>query len=290
MTIVNFEKTLRGSSVWLLWNLGYLLYLLCTGLPILFYIVCLFLMAVKREASITLSIIMAAMINPLVAIPIGVALKTIGDFLKRKIIPNQSVSRIAMIFLRLFTYSLNCHLTLIAGLTYYLYIIWIDSEQSSSNNFSNLPYDQCFCVFLTELGFGQDYCANWESKTSFQNKLIIVSLPLVLQMFLITSFLCHILHSLIIYIPPPLTLIDFYIGTKQDNAESFARISRSTSSRNSLRHSLAKLRGRTNIFKASCCLIAVFYMVGLVSSPYYGLNLFLGSSADDNGNLLKSWT
>ena len=289
MKTANFEKTLQGLSVWLLRNLGYLLYLLCTGLPTLFYIVCLFLMAVKREASITLSIIMAAMLNPLVTIPIGVTMKTIGQFFKRNF-PNSPPSTAAKVVIRLFTYSLNCHLTLIAGLTFYLYIIWIDSEQSSSNNFSNLPYDQCFCVFLTELGFGQDYCANWESKTSFQNKLIIVSLPLVLQMFLITSFLSHILHSLIIYIPSPLTLIDFYIGTKQDNAESFGRISRSTSSRNSLRHSLAKLRGRTNIFKASCCLIAIFYMVGLVSSPYYGLNLFLGSSADDNGNLLKSWT
>ena len=191
-----------------------------------------------------------------------------------------------MIFLRLFTYSLNCHLTLIAGLIYYLYIIWIDSEQSSSVNFSNLPYNQCFCEFLTELGFDQKYCANWESDNSFQNKqLIMISLPLVIQMFLFTSVLCHLIHSLIIYIPSPLTLIDFYVGMKQGNAESLARISRPTCPRNNLGHSLAKVRGRTNIFKASCCLIAVFYMVGFVSSPFYGFNLFLGTSVDKNGNL-----
>ena len=284
MKTVNFEKTLQGTSVWLLWNLGYLVYLLCNGLPILFYIVCLFLMAVKREASITLSIIMAAMINPLVAIPIGVTMKTIGQFFKRRLIPNSSTSKLGMTILRLFTYSLNCHLTLIAGLTYYLYIIWIDSEASSSNNFSNLPYNQCFCELLTDLGFGQDYCANWESETSFQNQLIIVSLPLVLQIFLFTSFICHLIHSLIIYIPSPLTLIDFYVGLKQNNAKSLSTISRPSGPRNNLKHSLAKLRGRTNIFKASCCLIAIVYMVGLVSSPYYGFNLFLGSSADDNGN------
>ena len=211
-------------------------------------------------------------------------MKTIGQLFKRKLFPNSSTSKLAMTVVRLFTYSLNCHLTLIAGLIYYLYVIWIDSEESSSINFSNLPYNQCFCDFLTEIGFGQDYCANWESETSFQNQLIIISLPLVLQMFLLTSFLCHILHSLIIYIPSPLTLINFYVGLKQDNTNSLARISRPTGSRNNLRHSLAKLRGRTNVFKVSCCLIAVFYMVALASSPYYGFNLFLGSSANENGN------
>ena len=160
MKTVNFEKTLQGSSVWLLCKLGYLIYLLCTGLPILFYIVCLFLMAVKREASITLSIIMAAMINPLVAIPIGVSMKTIGQFFTRKLIPNAPTTKLGMTVLRIITYSLNCHLTLIAALTYYLFMVWIDSEQSSSVNFSNLPYNLCFCELLTELGFGQDYCAN----------------------------------------------------------------------------------------------------------------------------------
>ena len=290
MKTVNVKKNLRGLSVWLLWNLGYLLYLLCTGLPILLYIVCLFLMAVKREASITLSIIMAAMINPLVAIPIGVAMKTTGQFFKRKFLPISPTSTLTTAVLRLFTYSLNCHLTFIAGFTYYLYIVWIDSEESSSINFNNLPYNLCFCEFLTEIGFGQDYCANWESETSFQNQLIIVSLPLVLQMFLLTSFLCHLIHSLIIFIPSPFALIDFYVGLKQDNSKSFARIPRPTCSRTNLRYSLTKLRGRTNIFKASCCLVAIIYLVCLVSSPYYGFNLFLGSSADDNGNLLKSWT
>ena len=280
MTTVNFEKTLHGLSIWLLSNSGYLLYLLCTGLPILFYIVCLFLMAVKREASITLSIIMAAMINPLIAIPIGVSMKTIGQFFKRKCFPNSPTSKLAMTVLRLFTYSLNCHLTLIAGLIYYIYIIWIDSEESSSINFSNLPYNLCFCEFLTEVGFSQDYCDNWESETSFQNQLIIVSLPMVLQLFLVTSFSCHILHSLIIYIPSPLTLIDFYVGLKQENAKSFVKISRPTAPRNNLTHSLTKLKGRTSIFKASCCLIAIVYMVGIV----YGFNLYLGSSTDENGN------
>ena len=286
MTTVNFENTLRGFSSWLLSKSGYLLYLLCTGLPLLFYIVCLFLMAVKRETSITLSIIMAAMINPLVAIPIGVTMKTFGQFLERKLIPNPPTSKLGIIVLRSFTYSLNCHLTLIAGLIYYLYAIWISSDESSSINFSNLPYNQCFCDFLTELGFDENYCANWESNNSFQNKqLIMISLPLVLQMFLLTSILCHFLHSLIIYIPSPLTLIDFYVGMKEGNAESFARISKPTGPKNNLRHCLAKLRGRTNIFKASCCLIAIIYMVGLLSCPYYGFNLFFGFSADENGNL-----
>ena len=209
-------------------------------------------------------------------------MKTIGQCFKRNIFlnpsPNQKpVSRIVVIFLRFFTYSLNCYLTLIAGLIYYLYVIWIDSEQSSSINFSNLPYDQCFCDILTELGFGQDYCANWESDSSFQNQLIIIPSQLVLQLFLFASLFCHILHSLIIYIPSPLTLIDFYVGLKQDNAKSLATISRQTGSRNNLVHSLAKLRERTNIFKASCCLIAIFYLVGLASSPYYGSILFLGT-------------
>ena len=282
MKTINFEKTFHGLSVWFLSNSGYLLYLLCTALPILFYIVCLFLMAVKIEASITLSIIMAAMINPLVAMPIGVTMKTIGQFFKRKFFPNSPTTKLGMTVLRLFTYSLNCHLTLIALFTDYLNMVWIDSEESSNINFNNLPYNLCFCELLTELGFGQDYCANWESEQSFQNQLIIVSLPLVIQIFLLTSFLCHILHSLIIYIPSPLTLIDFYVGLKQDNTESLTRISRPTGSKNNY---LAKLRGRTNTFKTSCCLIAIVYMVGLVSSPYYGFNLFLGSSADENGNL-----
>ena len=281
MKTINLEKTLRGLSVWLLSKSGYLLYLLCTGLPILFYIVCLLLITVKMEASITLSIIMAAMINPLVTIPIGVAMKTTSQFLISILISNQPVSRIVVIFLRLFTYSLNCHLTLIAGLTYYLFMVWIDSEQSSEINFSNLPYDQCLCDVLTDLELDEKYCFNWENDSSFQNQLVSISLPLILQMFLFTSFTCHLIHSLIIYIPLPLTLINFYVGLNQDNAKSIARISRP---RNNLRHSLAKLGVRINIFKTSCCFIAILYMVALASSPYYGFNLFLASSANENGN------
>ena len=277
-----FDKSLHGLSSWILWNTGYLLYVLCTALPILFYVFCLFLIAIKREASITLSIIMAVLINPLVSIPIGVTMKTIGQFFKAKIIPKQPTSTMARIGLRLLSYSLNCHLTMIGGLIYYLYFVWIDSEASSSVNFSNKPYNQCFCDVLDKLGFGQD-CANWESENSFQNKLIAISLPLFLQAFLVTSLTCHSIHSLIIYIPSPLTLIDFIVELQQDNPKSLTSISRPASSKNKLKNYVYKWSKKINISKGSCCIIALFYMVAIASSPYYGFDLFLGSSSNENG-------
>ena len=272
MKTVNFEKTLRGLSVWLLSKSGYLLYLLCTGLPILFYIVCLFLMAVKREASITLSIIMAALINPLVSIPLGISAKTLGQFLLKKLSPKQPSSALIKVVLRLFTYSLNCHLTLIAGLTYYLFAIWIDSEESSDIDFTNKLYDQCTCDILTELHLP---CENRETETSFQNRVIQFSIPLFLQTLIIIAILCHIVHAMVLYIPSPLTLIDLILGVKQTSNSGISIKQTET---------VAKWKRKENLFKALCGVIAMVYMVGIASSPYYGFNLFLGSSSDENGN------
>lgn len=257
-----FDKSLHGIAIWLLWNFGYILYLLCTGLPILFYIFCLFLMAIKRETSITLSIIMAVLINPLVSIPVGVTANTLGQYLSKKLSPKIFSDTVKQLISRIFTYSLNCHLTLIAGLIYYLFVIWINSDQSSDIDFNNKPYDQCTCDILTENNLP---CENRETDSSFQNRVIRFSIPMFLQIFLALSISCHMIHALVLYIPSPLTLIDLILGLKQDGKSK-------TRANQKKRH----------LYKTSCCLLTIVYMIGIVSSPYYGFDLFLGSH--ENGN------
>ena len=271
MKAATFRVSLQGLSSWLIWKFGYLLYLLCTALPILFYIVCLFLMAVKREASITLSIIMVALINPLVSIPIGIFAKSVGQYFSKKLFQNKPSTTFTKIIYRLVTYSLNFHLALIAALIYYLFAIWINLDESSDIDFNDEPYDLCTCDILTELG---QLCTNRETDFSFQNRVIRFSIPLFLQIFIVISITCHIVHSLVLYIPSPLTLIDFITGRDHDDP------SKSNSPSEKSQDEVIKNKS----FKTSCCFFAIVYIVGVISSPYYGFNLFLGHlPKNDNG-------
>ena len=281
MKVETFGMSLQGLLSWLTWNIGYLLYLLCTALPILFYIVCLFLMAVKREASITLSIIMVALINPLVSIPIGIFTKSVGQYFSKKLFRNQPSTTLTKIISRLVTYSLNFHLTLIAGLIYYLFAIWINLDESSDIDFNDEPYDLCTCDILTELG---QLCTNRETDFSFQNRVIRFSIPLFLQIFILISISCHLVHSLVLYIPSPLTLIDFITGINHVDP------SKSNNTMEKRQNEVSKKKS----FKISCSFIAIVYIVGVISSPYYGFNLFLGHlPRNDNGisslNLIDLW-
>ena len=105
------------------------------------------------------------------------------------------------------------HLFLIAGLIYYLFNIWIRLEVASTMNFSNKPFDQCDCDALSETNTP---CENNETENSFQNIFIGVPMPPFIVAFIVTSAMCHIFHSLILYFPAPINLLDFYLGDSQD--------------------------------------------------------------------------
>ena len=166
---------------------------------------------------IELPIIMAVMLHPTIAIPIGIFVNFTGQYLSLKLFQSQPDTIMVKGLQRVFTYSLNVHLAIIAGLTYYLYAIWIPLELTSTLNFENLSFDQCLCE---ELAMNNITCTNKETENSFQNIFIGVPIPPFLIALLSASISCHLVHSLIIYIPSPLTLIDLIVGLKKVDAIS----------------------------------------------------------------------
>ena len=105
-------------------------------LPMIGFIACLFVITIKRDATILISILMMAMLHPMFTLTIGVSTKTMGQFLSRKC----SGFLQHKILTRLFTYSINCHFTMIAGLTMYMYKMWRDLGKRAEFAFSDKSY------------------------------------------------------------------------------------------------------------------------------------------------------
>ena len=165
-----FKKTFKGGLLWFLWKIGLVIYVLCSALPMIGYIVCLFVISIKRETSIIISIVMMAMLHPLVTIVIGMFAKIIGQLLCKnypKFFKNKILER-------MLTYSINLHFTIIAGLTIYFNEIWIISEKAARFAFSSKSYDQCTCEILDRLDYGY-LCANLESNRPFQNAFLSIN-------------------------------------------------------------------------------------------------------------------
>ena len=208
-----FEKSLKGFRTWFFWKIIFVIYVLTSGLPIIGYIASLFVMAIKREATILISIVMMVMVNPVVTLSIGVLAEAIGLLLSKKYPKLLRHNVLA----RLFTYSINCHFAMIAVLTFYLYEMKITLGKVPELDFSDNSYDQCTCDILKEKGHE---CENRETDYSFQNIFLIVNIQHLLLVFLITSVICHLIQSFITYLPAPIQLLHFVLQKDQVQNES----------------------------------------------------------------------
>ena len=243
METPDLEISVKGFCSWFLWKIGVMVHLICTALPIALFISTLFIIGIVRESSPTMSVTMAIALHPAVTIPIGIFFHAVGEYVSAKLFKKTVKSTKFKIFKRLFTYSLNCHLAMIAGLTYYLFEIWIAFKDSTSVNFSNKPFNQCLCDDI--LPQYNVTCTNEETENSFQNKFSHVpSLPIILSL-MIASIICHFIQALILVLPSPLSLVQFYLGQEVNKVKLPKKISISGS------------------------VIGIVLIVGLITVPYY---------------------
>ena len=149
---------------------------------------------------------------------------------------------------------------MIAALTFYLLELWIVFKDSTNINFSNKPFNQCICDEI--LPQYNVTCTNEETANSFQNKFTSVPIKTILITFFITSIICHIVHSVILIIPPPMTLFQFVLGeTQPDKSHENG-------------HKI-RMNGET---KVTSCLLGVVYIAGLIFSPYFTYDSYQGDS------------
>ena len=263
METPNFEKSFKGICCWILWKIGFVVYFLCAAFPIGLCITCIMVLAIERRSTIVLPIIMSAMLHPVVVLPIGVLSKILEGYLSVKLFNTHINKRTWKILQRLFTYSVNMHLFLIAGLIYYLYNIWEKLEVASTMNFSNKSFNQCDCDALSEINTP---CENNETEDSFQNVFIGVRLSPFIITFMVTSVLCHIFLSLILYFPTPINLLDFYLGDSKDEELSVnVEMQFENSKKDHSSHRGNIIKG----VKISCIILTIVYLVLALTSPNY---------------------
>ena len=279
-----FDKSFNGAIVWFLWKISFVVYILISALPMVCYIACLFVIAIKREASILICMAMMAMLHPVITLVTGVFTKTIGRFLSKKF----PIIFKYDILARLFTYSINGHFMIIACMTLYLYEMWISFGKAAGFEFSNKSYDQCTCDFLEEKGFE---CENRETNNSFQNLFIRVPVRNLLLVFFTISIICHLIQSVFKCLPAPVQLLYFILGKEYSQTER-KTVEGDTGSQIEVENLHKKLdtekikTSRSKEFKIGikvmCCLIAIVVFTGLLSSPLFGSKLFPNSSNGKN--------
>ena len=245
-----FEGTLKGVFHWLKWKIAYLVYLLCAAFPIAICITCIMTLAIARRSTIVLPIIITIMLHPVVMIPFGIITKIVEENLSFILFKPHTNKTTLLILKRLLTFSVNLYLALISGLIYYLYNIWIMFEVASTMNFSNEPFDQCPCAALSENDIP---CINKETENSFQNIFLGVSIQPFLIIFMVTSIVCHVIHSSIMFFPAPINILDYILGHKalveseiESNSDGF---------------------GKTN--RILCCILSITYIVLALTCPSY---------------------
>ena len=197
-----------------------------------------------------LSIIMVAVIHPIVTLALGILTKTIGTLVFKKCTPDGHFSRCANYLLtvigRLSTYSINVHLTFLAGIVLYAFNWWYSLEVRDVD-YANEAFNQCICKPTEEKKGLQ--CPKPEFITNFQNDVNSVPLHTLLLTFVILSIAFHIIQSVITFFPPPLRLFDFIFGPVQEGSKS---------------HDKEKY---LKWFKIVFCFLGLTYVIGLFCVP-----------------------
>ena len=240
------------------------IYLMTSSLPVMVLITFVIISTIKRESIILLPIIIVTSIHPIISVPIGILAATLGT-LKMKILPNSvKCQYISQCLRRFFTYSINLHLTLMASIVYYLFQIWSNSNLASTWNYDNKAFDQCPCIEREEA------CENMD--IDFQTMIMnifpfSIPIPTILFLVMTTSFLCHVVHSIITSLPPPLTLYDYITGTNVANERKLG-IEEPLELRNmkDQKKVLAKEQNGSKVLRILCSLFALIYFGGVICS------------------------
>lgn len=264
METAPFEKSLGGFCSWIRSKLLFLIYLLCISLPIGMFITTLLIVGIKRDSSEILPIFMTVLLHPIATIPFGILAKMIGKYIS----PGPSQTIALRILHRLFTYSLNVHLTLIAAVTFFLYSLWNTFQNSTTVLFSNKSFNQCLCNILQDYYHGEE-CVNTETQSSFQNEFLYVKTSIVLIIFLVTCISCHCLHSFLIWTPQPSGLLDYVLGRtqKQEKSDDFDQNAEVSNCNRVI------IKG----FKVFVLGLPLILMAVMLTSPFYSFKLYHGN-------------
>ena len=276
MTTPELEKSVKGFCRWLVWKLAFLVYLLCIALPTGSCITTLLIVGIKRDSSELMPIFMTVLLHPIATIPFGMCAKVMGKVVSDKVFERLPETTLVQVIRRLLTYSLNVHLTLIAGVTYFLFSLWSIFQNSTTVIFSNKSFNQCLCDILPEYYNGEE-CVNTETQNSFQNKFLYLQTSHFLIAFLSVSISCHVIHSLLIWLPEPQTLLDFIIGSNKEEVHEEAAPETANSEPTISNHPNPRRKSPATIFKLICCFSAVLYFIGLMTSPFYAFDLYVAN-------------
>ena len=246
-----------------------LIYLLTSSLPVMLLITFIIVSTIKRESIVLLPVIMVTSIHPIFSVPIGILASSLG-ILKQKLLPKSVRCHFMWKCLkRLLTYSINFHLTSMALIVNYLYQIWTNLKLPSTWNYNNKAFDQCPCIERKEACENMDF--------DFQTKIMNMfpfSIPIttILVTIIITSFLCHVVHSIIIALPPPLTLYEYITGKniandqKQDIKDEFEL--GNIEDPNKIVILAPQKKHYAKVLRILCCFVALTYFVGVICSQF----------------------
>ena len=271
MNTPSLEKTIQGFFHWMKWKIAYILYLLCAVLPIALCLTCIMVLSISRRSTIVFPIIMSAMLHPVVMIPFGVFTKILEEYLLVKLFNRYCRFKLLKkILRRLFTYSINVHLSLLAGLIFYQYDIWNALESTSIIDFKNRPFNLCPCDALNEIN---EPCINKETENSFQNMFVGVSNTPFLISFLVTSIACHSIHALILTFPSPIPLSRFVIGDSSNQSDDSS--THQNKQPTNLKPGMARKNRLVLSFKLSCCFLVASYIAGILTTQFTAFDAFI---------------
>ena len=249
----------------------YFVYFSVVGVPIILFIICVIIVAIHRKTSIILSVIMVSMIHPICSLIIGVSTKSFGQFIQM-IIPRRcstSPSVFKKILSRMFTFSINVYFALIGFIIYHLTMIhfWEDTY----TDYKDKSYDQCTCQILKT-----DYdieCKNEDN--NFQNAFVRFHIEVLVLAFSMVSLICHIIHSLVLSIPPPIPMLDFILGSTQeskdaDNCDEIEMISTEEKHKLEIKTKESKLKWSMIIFlKLASFILSIAFVTTLLVAPTF---------------------
>ena len=192
---------------------------------------------------------------------------------------------------RLSTFSMNTYLSMIGVLIFFL--ISKDVSLGKEYQYKNQAYNKCVCDEFKRI---REPCPN-EDGDDFQNNFVNFPIQNFVLSFSIVSIACHVIHSLVVVIPPPVPMMDFILGLEKDHdpkgqetRESYEMTPRSPDNTRSTHEPRVEdskcKRGWTILFKLLCIVLTLSVVGFLIAVPY--LDLGKSSSIDNSGCPTKS--
>ena len=164
------------------------------------------------------------------------------------------------------TFSINVYLAFIGLVIFYM--IMIDICLWKDYDYKNQSYEKCQCDDRVRNGL-QCENENGNVQRYFKN----FSVENFILAFSLVSFACHVFHSLIPAIPPPIPMIDFILGSKKENTQENTYVIEMTSfiepgSGSQVKES-TKCKAIWYIcFKVLCFIFSMAFIGFIIASPY----------------------